>query len=84
MRDVELTLYPGRNDITIEGRDISNAVSSLNIHADNNSAPHLEIGLFFGQLKIKGKMTVGVPEYTKAVLVMLGWTPPVSLANTCE
>ncbi len=74
--DVEVHLSDGRApSILLDGKPVEHVTQGLRIDADPDGRV-LTLRLHLGQVRVKGKAVVAVPEETAKALVALGWTPP--------
>lgn len=69
----------GGTEVQLDGQDITNALEglSLRLGVDNMPTAALDVLLHDVSTEVENPVIV-VPEKTHALLVQLGWTPPVN------
>jgi|GEM_PF-6781270 len=72
------TPSPGRHRITVDGHDISNAVSSATLWLEPDGFPELELTLRIVETKTltSPNTVVSISDDVRDALIRLGWTPP--------
>ena len=77
LNNVRITGHGVEAKVELNGDDISNAVSGLDLKMAVGELPLLKLGVLVMDLsnEIDG-VTVEIPEETASLLVKLGWTPP--------
>lgn len=75
--DVEVHLPDGKApSILLDGKPVEHVTTGLTIEADHKGARKLTLRVALGEVRMRGKAVVTVPEETAKALVALGWTPP--------
>ena len=74
--DVEVHLSDGKApSILLDRLAVEHVTTGLTIDADKDGRV-LTLRLHLGEVRVRGKAVVTVPEETAKALVALGWTPP--------
>jgi hypothetical protein len=74
--DVEVHLPDGKApSILLDGKPVEHITTGLTIDSDRDGR-RLTLHLALGEVRVKGKAVVTVPEETAQALVAIGWTPP--------
>jgi len=84
--NVQLTLTPRVGDCraVIDGVDISNTVSGVDVKHRLGDMPTVEIHMPIHTTMIDGQAHVVITKETKDILTGFGWTPPGELARLAK
>lgn len=63
------------SEITLNGLDISTAVTSYGIRQIANDLPRIDLALYVLP-DFEGVADVKIPDHTRAALIAMGWTAP--------
>lgn len=64
--------------IEIDGHDVAGNVQSIVLTASHSQGPRLVLDVPVHAAEVEADVTVDIPDSTRAVLLLLGWTPPPS------
>lgn len=67
---------PHSASVRLDGSEINKAVIGFDLSASINGLPTVTLHLVIHEMSYEGRPLVVIPEATKDVLLLLGWSPP--------